>query len=389
MLIIIANAEGAGDGAVDALGGAAVVQHLPGDGFAAVNTTGIAADAAATATTAATVASTVAGATGTTAASGHVQAEPVGLVWLRRGLSVLAKYLRGSDGGQKLRGDNWSRIGDPGDVRGGGKAGLRGSGSKGPALYAAVGKFGHLKVWTFGSGVRADGVVGQKVVGVLLRSEVLLRCPALEHGIKHLPPRLFDLFRRPAYSLLEPLGGEPQFDLLFGELRHHGQVAELGFGRVGELAKRRLEKAAGVHGSIVGGDAAQRDHHLWKVLIGIGGGGGVKGRSVLVKDLVGPCRVNRVIDSGPRHSWGCRSAEGPVLEFRHINQQAGIYTLSSVYLSYLHGVRNHNLFVLPLGFHHFCDWSFGEGNPSLSVVLSIVCKEALLHCCDSIPRIDS
>lgn len=110
---------------------------------------------------------------------------------------------------------------------------------------------------------------------------------------------------------------------------------------------------------------------------------------MLVKDLVGHCRLNHMSDSGPRHSWGSRNTESPVLEFRHINQHAGVYILSSVYLPYLHGVRNHNLFVLPLGFHHFCNWCFGEGDPRFSVVFSVVCEEALLHCCYSIPLVDS
>lgn len=63
-----------------------------------------------------------------------------------------------------------------------------------------------------------DSVVGYDVIDVPLRSGLLLRCSTLEHGVEHLPPGLFDLFGRPAYALLEPLGSKPQFDLLFGEL---------------------------------------------------------------------------------------------------------------------------------------------------------------------------
>lgn len=64
----------------------------------------------------------------------------------------------------------------------------------------------------------SDSVVGYNVIDMLLCSRLFLRCSTLEHSIEHLPPGLFDLFRRPAYALLEPLGSKPQFDLLFGEL---------------------------------------------------------------------------------------------------------------------------------------------------------------------------
>lgn len=110
---------------------------------------------------------------------------------------------------------------------------------------------------------------------------------------------------------------------------------------------------------------------------------------MLVKDLAGHCRRNHMSDSGPRHSWGSRNTESPILEFRHISQHAGVYILSSVYLPYLHSVRNHNLFVLPLSFHNFCNRCFGEGDPRFSEVFSIVCEEALLHCCYSSPLVDS
>lgn len=110
---------------------------------------------------------------------------------------------------------------------------------------------------------------------------------------------------------------------------------------------------------------------------------------MLVKDLVGHCRCNHTSDSGPRHSWGSRNTESPVLEFRHICQHAGVCILSSVYLPYLHSVRNHNLFVLPLGFHHLCNRCFGEGDTRFSVVFSTVREEALFHCCYSVPHVDS
>lgn len=109
MLLIIANVGRASCNAVDAVGRAAVKQQLPGDSLTTVTTAGIAADAAATtATTAATAASTAAGATDTTAASSHVQADAIALVWLHSGLSILGQYLCCSDCGWKLRGDNWS-----------------------------------------------------------------------------------------------------------------------------------------------------------------------------------------------------------------------------------------------------------------------------------------
>lgn len=64
----------------------------------------------------------------------------------------------------------------------------------------------------------SDSVVGYNVIDLPLCSGLLLRRSTLEHGVEHLPSGLFDLFRRPAYALLEPLGSKPQFDLLFGEL---------------------------------------------------------------------------------------------------------------------------------------------------------------------------
>lgn len=109
MLLIIANVGRASCNAVDAVGRAAVKQQFPGDSLTTVTTAGIAADAAATtATTAATAASTAAGATDTTAASSHVQADAIALVWLHSGLSILGQYLCCSDCGWKLWGDNWS-----------------------------------------------------------------------------------------------------------------------------------------------------------------------------------------------------------------------------------------------------------------------------------------
>lgn len=114
MLVIIANVSRASG---DAVGRAAVMHQFIGDSLTTIITAGIAADAAATtATTAATAASTAAGATDTTAASSHVQAEAIALVWLHSGLSILGQYLCCSDCGLKLWGDNWSRIRDPGDV---------------------------------------------------------------------------------------------------------------------------------------------------------------------------------------------------------------------------------------------------------------------------------
>lgn len=110
---------------------------------------------------------------------------------------------------------------------------------------------------------------------------------------------------------------------------------------------------------------------------------------MLVKDLVGHCGFSHLSDSGPGHSRGARKTESPVLEFRHICQHAGVYILCGVYLPYLHGVRNHNLFVFPLGFHHLCNRCFGEGDPRFFVDFSTVCEEALLHCCYSIPRVDT
>lgn len=61
-------------------------------------------------------------------------------------------------------------------------------------------------------------VVGYDVIDVPWCGRLLLGCSTLEHGVEHLPSGLFDLFRRPAYALLESLGSKPQFDLLFGEL---------------------------------------------------------------------------------------------------------------------------------------------------------------------------
>lgn len=111
MLIIIANVGRASGNAVDAIGRAAVVHQFPGDNLTTITTAGIAADAAATtATTAATAASTAAGATDTNAASSHVQAKAIALVWLHSGLSILGQYLCCSDYRWKLLGDNWSRI---------------------------------------------------------------------------------------------------------------------------------------------------------------------------------------------------------------------------------------------------------------------------------------
>lgn len=112
MLDIIANVGRANGNAVDAVGRAAMVHQFPGEGLNTIITAGIAADAAATttATTAATAASTAAGATDTTAACSHVQAEAIALVWLHSGLSTLGQYLLLSDCGLKLWGDNWSGI---------------------------------------------------------------------------------------------------------------------------------------------------------------------------------------------------------------------------------------------------------------------------------------
>ncbi|KAG7229662.1 hypothetical protein INR49_012706 [Caranx melampygus] len=161
VLIIIANVGRASGNAVDAVCRAAVLHRFPGDSLTTITTAGIAADAAATtattAATAATAASTAAGATDTTTVSSHVQAVAIALVRLHSGLSILA------------------RLG-------------------------------------------SDSVVGYNVIDVPWCSGLLLRCSTLEHSVEHLPPCLFDLFRRPAYALLEPLGGKPQFDLLFGEL---------------------------------------------------------------------------------------------------------------------------------------------------------------------------
>lgn len=64
----------------------------------------------------------------------------------------------------------------------------------------------------------SDSVVGDNVIDLPMCSGFLLRCSTLEHSVEHLPPGLFNLFRRPTYALLEPLGSKPQFDLLFGEL---------------------------------------------------------------------------------------------------------------------------------------------------------------------------
>lgn len=121
VLIIIANVCRASDDAVDAVdavGWAAALNWFPGDSFTTITTAGIAADAAATtATTAATAASTAAGATDTTAASSHVQAEAIALVWLNSGLNILGEYLCCSDCCWKLWGDKWSRVRDPSDIR--------------------------------------------------------------------------------------------------------------------------------------------------------------------------------------------------------------------------------------------------------------------------------
>lgn len=107
----------------------------------------------------------------------------------------------------------------------------------------------------------------------LLRGLFWGRC-SLEDRAEHLPPGLLYLLGGPADTLFESMGGKPEFDQLLWPIRNHGQVAKLCFGRVGELSKGSLEKTAGVHGGIIGGDAAQGNHHLWEVFAGIRGRGG-------------------------------------------------------------------------------------------------------------------
>lgn len=119
-----------------------------------------------------------------------------------------------------------------------------------------------------------DSVMGHNVICEPLLGGLFLGCCSLEDRAEHLPPGLLYLLGGPADPLFESLGSEPQFDLLLWPIRDHSQVAELSFGRVGELTKGSLEKAAGVHGSIISGDAAQGNHHLWEVFAGIRGRGG-------------------------------------------------------------------------------------------------------------------
>lgn len=95
-------------------------------------------------------------------------------------------------------------------------------------------------------------------LGLVLRA----RRRRLDDGVEHLPPGLLDLLRRPADALFKSLGCEPDLNLLLWELCDHGQVAELSFCGVREFAEGGLQEGGGVHGGTVGGDAAQRNHHL-------------------------------------------------------------------------------------------------------------------------------
>lgn len=114
MLIIIANVgRASGEDVI----WAAVLHRFPVVSLNPITTAGIAADAAAaTAATVATAAPAAAGATHTNAASSHIQAQAIALVWLHSGLNTLGQYLRCSDNRWEPWGENWSRVRDPGDI---------------------------------------------------------------------------------------------------------------------------------------------------------------------------------------------------------------------------------------------------------------------------------
>lgn len=61
------------------------------------------------------------------------------------------------------------------------------------------------------------------------------------------------LFRRPADALLEPLSGEPDFDLLLRVFGGCGKPGELGLRRVGELVEGGDERQVVVQGRVVFG----------------------------------------------------------------------------------------------------------------------------------------